>query len=493
MIDAALMQDHIRRANPIPHVDDIDPDELAAFVALTQARKAGTTEAPAHHGARATAVALQPQRRNRAAVFAVAFILIAAIVGVAALALRGDTIPAVDEPVPSTTVHPPTTAGEISTAPLDINSLIWSRVPLDEVGFGGEGDAINSVTAGGPGLVAVGEVGGNAAIWTSPDGYMWSRVPHDESIFGGLDNSRIDSVTAGDAGLVAVGISGFSYPDLSEIEVEEEDPAELFKNLREGVSTVWFSADGTTWSPVLRYPIPHRASSEVSGDGFDHVTAAGPGFIAVGRPVLYASADGTTWKHIVRSDGVSRVVDGGPGLVGVGGGWDGAYGFTSDGVTWSRSPLPLDEEYGDVGGVEMTSLTAGGPGFVAVGHGIFDTTRAGNGEEPTWMWTSVVWTSRDGYTWSSVPLDSAVFGDSMMDKVIATDTGLLAVGTAGERGAAWTSPDGTAWTRIPYDKAFGAGAGIGDVVVGGSGIVAVGVVNDAPAIWVATPEESTDP
>ena len=44
-----------------------------------------------------------------------------------------------------------------------------------------------SVTAGGPGLVAVGFeasfVERIGAVWTSPDGIEWTRVPHDQSVF----------------------------------------------------------------------------------------------------------------------------------------------------------------------------------------------------------------------------------------------------------------------------------------------------------------------
>ncbi len=71
---------------------------------------------------------------------------------------------------------------------------------------------MHSVTAGGPGLVAVGwdESGGDsdAAVWTSPDGITWSRVPHDEAVFGGEADAGMSTVTAGGPGLVAVGASG---------------------------------------------------------------------------------------------------------------------------------------------------------------------------------------------------------------------------------------------------------------------------------------------
>ena len=64
-----------------------------------------------------------------------------------------------------------------------------------------------SVTVGGPGLVAVGYDQGReaAAVWTSSDGRGWERVPHDEAVFGGDDGQAMGSVTAGGPGLVAVG------------------------------------------------------------------------------------------------------------------------------------------------------------------------------------------------------------------------------------------------------------------------------------------------
>ena len=38
MIDNAVMQDFIREANPIRHLDDLDPDELSRFVATTRTK-----------------------------------------------------------------------------------------------------------------------------------------------------------------------------------------------------------------------------------------------------------------------------------------------------------------------------------------------------------------------------------------------------------------------------------------------------------------------
>ena len=64
------------------------------------------------------------------------------------------------------------------------------------------------MTKGGPGFIAVGWAGLDAAAWTSPDGVTWSRVPHDETIFGGQPEDEISSVVAFGSKIVAVGASG---------------------------------------------------------------------------------------------------------------------------------------------------------------------------------------------------------------------------------------------------------------------------------------------
>jgi hypothetical protein len=96
----------------------------------------------------------------------------------------------------------------------------WSRVPHSDavfdaaVAFGVAGSAVmTSVTAGGPGLVAVGEATGFAAVWTSPDGINWSPVFRSERVLQlgnewAIATTRMSSVTAGGPGLVAVGSSG---------------------------------------------------------------------------------------------------------------------------------------------------------------------------------------------------------------------------------------------------------------------------------------------
>ena len=159
-----------------------------------------------------------------------------------------------------------------------VDGITWSRVPHNKEIFGGEDSrqmqtdgagrkAMNGVTAGGPGLVAVGSDGFDAAVWTSPDGVTWSRVPHDESVFGGATTQSMWSVTVASPGLVAVG--GDSSGD-------------------DVAAAVWTSPDGVNWSRV-----PHN-KEVFGGAGFQNmqgVTVGGPGLVAVGD----AESDAAVW------------------------------------------------------------------------------------------------------------------------------------------------------------------------------------------------------
>ncbi len=115
-----------------------------------------------------------------------------------------------------------------------VDGNAWTRVPHDEAVFGGTGyQGMNAVTAGGPGLVAVGVdySGGDvdAAVWTSVDGLSWSRIPHVEAVFGGADTQNIQDVTVAGTEIIAVGIDGAGG---------DVDAA------------VWTSGDGLTWTRV---------------------------------------------------------------------------------------------------------------------------------------------------------------------------------------------------------------------------------------------------
>ena len=196
-----------------------------------------------------------------------------------------------------------------------VDGISWSRVPHDESIFGGvERQAMSAVTVGDPGLVAVGTDGGigpwdhntgtHAAVWTSVDGITWSRVPNDEALLGtGGNPAPMLGVTAGGPGLVAVG-SDWWTPDLARtpvwtspdgftwIRVPDDETvrgvmldvivagpglvavgsAVVDADLR----VVWSSVDGITWRPVP------DDDAIFAGVDVSSVIIYGPYLIAVG-------------------------------------------------------------------------------------------------------------------------------------------------------------------------------------------------------------------
>ena len=99
-----------------------------------------------------------------------------------------------------------TGGGAVWTSP---DGLRWT-LAADQI------EAVNifAVTQGGPGLVAVGATGDpgrmemDAAVWTSPDGTTWSRVPSLPDVLGGPGFQAMGSIAAGGPGLVATGAGG---------------------------------------------------------------------------------------------------------------------------------------------------------------------------------------------------------------------------------------------------------------------------------------------
>jgi hypothetical protein len=99
-----------------------------------------------------------------------------------------------------------------------LDGLTRSRVPHDEAVFAvsnSSEEIMLSVTAAGPGLVAVGSsaaseyCGWDAAVWTSPDGLTWTQVQSPNTCGGPNGSSeQMHSVTDAGSALVAVGWEG---------------------------------------------------------------------------------------------------------------------------------------------------------------------------------------------------------------------------------------------------------------------------------------------
>jgi hypothetical protein len=361
-----------------------------------------------------------------------------------------------------------------------IDGFAWSRVPNPVSVFSG-GHTMFSVTAGTSGMVAVGgergpehESGdGDAAVWTSADGTTWSLVPHDESVLGGEGEQQMVSVTAGGPGLVAVGWDTSSG---------SQDAA------------VWTSVDGITWS---RVPNDESVFGGQHDQTMSSVAVGGPGLVAVGADSFLDVDRGQLTGY---DDSISVA----------------AVWTSVDGLTWTR--VPHDETIlGGEGNQWMSSVASASVGLVAVGG---DWSRA--------VHHAAVWTSVDGITWSRVPNDESVFGgehDQIMNSVTPVGSGLVAVGRAwassdsgsftghDSSASVWASDDGFTWSWMGYDEAvFGSEDNsttlltdgpvytesrqfMSSVITTDFGVIAVGADWSGPshgaAVWVAVPRKGS--
>ena len=151
--------------------------------------------------------------------------------------------------------------------------------------------------------------------------------------------------------------------------------------------------------------------------------------------------------------------------------------------SWSR--IPADPKV--FGSVSVKAVTAGGPGFVAVGEDDSGTSPAG----------STVWLSSDGTSWSRIPIDGSPRGAVSLSGVASGASGtLVAVGQDSENEpAAWFSADGTTWRRanVRLPAIGGDADGMFTVVPDGVGFIATGRSGDGGYLWRSADGTSWEP
>jgi hypothetical protein len=190
------------------------------------------------------------------------------------------------------------------------------------------------VTEGGPGFVAVGQVGARPAVWTSVDGRRWERVAPDAEAFTG--GGAIKAVARTEGGLVAVGVGDAwtsrdglawskqrvtSIGKLIDVAAGPDGPVAVGTDLvlDTNYAAAWARRDDGRWRRRPR-------ETEALGTGvITSVTRWGDGLVAMGDPTrLWLAPDGVTWVsvpiagNVLRGAIVREVLPLGDGLVVVG-------------------------------------------------------------------------------------------------------------------------------------------------------------------------------
>jgi len=169
MIDTAFVEQRMRDVNPVPGIDHIDTEELSQAIAAADTARAAIMQASTQHEATEPhpAAARLPGSR-RAWAFAAAFAFIVATIGIAALALRGDNLLVMDEPVTPTTPEVATPIPDASEIAPIAASGEWERIEIDESWVASTID-VAPLPEGGFVVAATDDW---SVLW-SPDGIEW--------------------------------------------------------------------------------------------------------------------------------------------------------------------------------------------------------------------------------------------------------------------------------------------------------------------------------
>ncbi len=156
---------------------------------------------------------------------------------------------------------------------------------------------------------------------------------------------------------------------------------------------------------------------------------------------------------------------------------------SGDGIDWTQRDLVFEATTDEF---DVPSITAGGPGYVALGS------------SPEAEDHDLIWTSVDGFAWTSHDLDLkypdlGVFASVGVESLVGGPNGLVLTGRMDRsegidehRFFVWTSVDGSEWSLA--EDAFPNGADIGEILPTGSGFVAEGFVDredNDERMWVS--------
>jgi hypothetical protein len=299
-------------------------------------------------------------------------------------------------------------------------------------------DVTGIVVAGGR-QIAVGTANGFPAIWSARSSGHWTPISSAALVRPGL--AALTDVVHGPSGWLAVGGVVAAAP---------------------GHPIIVGSADGASWQAA-------DGESAFAGPGITvrQAAAGRSGYVIVGQQVIPARTIRKTTvrrghKKVIRQVIPSRTV---------------AAAWWSAGLTgWTTAG-------GDLAGSsprQMTAVTTGGPGFVAVGS---------VGKAPA------VWTSTDGKQWQLIQLgppggaSAAALQDVAAHGKVIVATGTQTTPTGTTPFAEYSTDGGTLWQPAPL-TAPGGSAAITALTTAGKGFVAAGTVgqpgNQRVVVWSMT-------
>ena len=318
-----------------------------------------------------------------------------------------------DPAVEEVAALPPLTAKN-----LEGQELGWSRHMMD-LAPGGE---ITRVVATSAGLIAVGQItdadgSGEAAVWSSEDGFEWE-------------------------GVARLGVSGalLAIPRHRGVLITASH-----KHERRMHTSCWHSEDGRDWQRLV-----DDSDQSLQGTSFAGGVATDEVVVAWGRdhdgPGVWHSRDGAQWQRAALSANIDLIASTEEGLLAFGRSPDGASPLvvsSPDGVTWDE--VGRDSHAG-FGGISAAALVSFQGGMVVAGTDLMQSVGA-------------ILVSDDAASWHRVPLEPGV--GTSIEHLAVVDGRLVALGADtgrrnGGRGrvVAWESRDAVSWTRMQVTQLF---------------------------------------
>ncbi len=308
---------------------------------------------------------------------------------------------------------------------------------------------VTGLVSGGPdGAVITGQAGQALTAFVSANGASWQPT----GVFGGAASETLSGVAMTQRGAVVTGTTAAAA-------------------IRQPVLTVLAAGAAADQVDVAEIPgafDPQLAVDAVAANGGMQVVAGS----ANGYPAAWASTDGgSSWT---RALGVTPAVFGRPGVQQLTSVTHGAAGWLAvGGVVAAAVPHPIVVSSADGGhwqaadaegafgggGLATEQAAAGAGGYVIVGYQDIPQSRGGQAGPDrrvaaAWWSAGVTGWQRAG---DAAPgaLDGAGISRQML-AVTAVAAGFVAVGSAGDQAAAWTSPDGRTWRQASLPVPMGS-------------------------------------